>query len=150
MKPNPCVAKQPCKRSRVASAAVSDVSADIIRVSKVARGCDPRLSRHVSREVNCHPQHAIVTCPLSRHETGRTLFQNYCLQINGRSRLAADEPRLPGTIVFCFHGLMESFSLAWLNRALRRVEVGDDHGILRVSPCVRFRALCPRRYDKAV
>lgn len=26
---------------------------------------DPRLFRHVSRRVNCHPQHANVTCPLS-------------------------------------------------------------------------------------
>lgn len=32
----------------------------------------PRLSRHVSRGVNCHPQHASVTCPLS--ERASVLF----------------------------------------------------------------------------
>lgn len=40
------------------------------RAQSLAR--HPRLSRHVSRGVNCHPQHASVTCPLS--ERASVLF----------------------------------------------------------------------------
>jgi len=36
---------------------------------------DPRLSRHVSRGVNCHPQHASVTCPLSARASERASEQ---------------------------------------------------------------------------
>lgn len=51
---------------------------------------DPRLSRHVSRGVNCHPQHASVTCPLlaranewaSERVSALYPFENYCLQIS--------------------------------------------------------------------
>lgn len=42
----------------------------------------PRLSRHMSRGVNCHPQHASVTCPLSARASTLYPFENYCLQIS--------------------------------------------------------------------
>lgn len=65
-----------------ATSPVPDISTDIICVRESVALLDPRLSCHVSLGVNCHPQHAIATCPLSRHETGHTLFHHYCLQIS--------------------------------------------------------------------
>lgn len=59
-----------CKRYILqATLPAPDISTDIIRVRESVALLDPRLSRHVSLGVNCHPQHAIATCPLSRHET---------------------------------------------------------------------------------
>lgn len=65
-----------------ATSPVPDISTDIICVRESVALLDPRLSCHVSLGVNCHPQHAIATCPLSRHETDHTLFHHYCLQIS--------------------------------------------------------------------
>ena len=52
----------------------------------------PRLSCHVSwRGVNCHPQHAMATCPLSRHTRGRPYPFSRLLSANQR-RLVVTRP----------------------------------------------------------
>lgn len=73
---NDC-ADHPCKKLHcVIALSVTSSGMNCVQVHyfrcKQTRTRDPRLSRHVSRGVNCHPQHASVTCPLSARASERT------------------------------------------------------------------------------